>query len=318
MWDVLYAVDASTSMGKPSKLRGAVGEVKVEAVKKGILQVASVSQLPYGARVGVMAFRAPTKEMGMMVDSTQVTTQRLLPLTPIQDLRAKPDILRGALDAMKVGGATPTGEGLKAAVEMLHDSLAGAERRIKKAVLVTDDKSNFGPRPESVINAELVRRAIIDVVAVEKVRDREVFEALAARSGGRLRVVTDALGLRSARDPLIPDSEPGEPDPLVEEAQRVAKVLELTDRSAPSYRGLLTAAAAVRAKLEQKLRNATTLEGAAMADVDLVVNSAVNDPKWPRMSMKEFADRVWSNSADLAKLQALKDSYRRAIGLLPA
>ncbi|MDG6954582.1 MAG: hypothetical protein JRN33_06345, partial [Nitrososphaerota archaeon] len=57
-------------------------------------------------------------------------------------------------------------------------------------------------------------------------------------------------------------------------------------------------------------------EGQARGDFDLVLSAATGDPKFPVMPMKEFADRVWSMGAELAKLQALEDAYRRAIGPL--
>jgi Mg-chelatase subunit ChlD len=316
MWDILYAVDASTSMGEPSSVGG--GELKVEAVKKGIQHVVSGPAFPHGSRVGVMAFRAPTKAMGMIVDSKQEMTQRVLPLTLISELHDNPVILRDALDTMKVGGATPTGEGLKAAVETVHDVPDDGHKRIKKVILVTDEKSNFGPKPESILDGKLVRRAIVDVVAIEKAGDRKAFEMLTSRSGGRLTVVNDAATLALALDPKIPYTQGRQGIPLIDEAERVLNTLKVTDREGPSYRGLVMAVAAVRTKTGQRLQETVALVGEARADLDLAVAAAVNDPKWPTMSMKEFADRVWSKGADLAKLQDLEDAYRKAIGLLSA
>ncbi|MDG7007209.1 MAG: VWA domain-containing protein [Nitrososphaerota archaeon] len=315
MWDILYLIDASSSMGGPSKLKGSMGESKIEAVKKAIAQVTTGPLLPYGARVGVMAFRAPTKTLGIIVDTKQAMIQEPLQLTPIQQLQGAPGRLAEALNSLKVGGGTPTGEGLRAAVEMLHrpDNLGA---RIKLTTLVTDGKSNFGPSPESLLEAGLARKAIINLVAVEKASDKRAFETLAARSGGKFSVVGDVPTLVSALNPRIPYAGVGEPDPLIGEAERVSKVLKMTDRSSPSYGGLVLAAEAVRQRMDRRLRDFTALEGEAAAALDSAVKAALNDPKWPRMSMKEFADRVWSTGADLSKLQAQKDAFRRAMGPL--
>ena len=317
MWDILYLIDASASMGGPSKLKGSKGEPKIEVVKKAIAQVAAGHLLPYGSRVGVMAFRAPTKALGMMVDTKQAMIQEPLQLTPIQQLQAVPGRLTEALNSLQIGGGTPTGEGLRAAVEMLHraDNLGA---RIKLTTLVTDGKSNFGPTPESRLEAGLARKAIINSVAVEKTSDRGTFETLAARSGGKFSLAGDVPTLVSALDPRIPYAGVGEPDPLIGEAERVSRILKMTDKSSPSYGGLVLAAEAVRQKMDRRLRDLTALEGEAATALDSVVKAALNDPKWPRMSMKEFADRVWSTGADLSKFQAQKYAFRRAMGSLSA
>jgi hypothetical protein len=318
MWDVLYAVDASTSMGEEAKTATGVPYVKIQAVKEGIQQVVKGFPFPYGSRVGVMGFRAPTKAMGMMIDSGKEMTQKVLPLTLVSDILARPDLLRDNLDTLNVGGATPTGEGLRAAVEMLHETQDGPRKRIKKVVLVTDDKSNVGPKPDAILDQKLIRMTMIDVVAIEKVSDRKVFEALVSRSGGKLTVVTSDTSLALALDPRIPYADPGAPNALLVEAERVAAVLKATDRKAPSYAGLAAAAGAVRERMEQKLQDTVSIEGQARADFDLALSAAMNDPKWPLMSMREFADRVWSRGAELAKLQTLEDRFRQAIRSLPA
>ena len=318
MWDVLYAVDASTSMGEASTLRGTAGETKVEAVKGVIIQLVSGHRFPFGARMGVMAFRAPTKAMGLMVDSKQGFTKMVLDFTPVSDLRNDLDRLKQALNDIEVGGATPTGEGLKAAVDLLQAPTDGSRRRIKKVILVTDDKSNFGPKPGAVLDAALVRKAIIDVVTIEKAADSKSFDALVSRSGGKLTVVNDANGLALALDPRIPYVDAFQSNPLLVEAERVAAVLKMTDKKDSSYNGLAAAGAAVRSRLEQKLQDTISLEGQARADLDLATSAASNDPKGPTMSMREFADRVWSRGAELSKLQELDDAYRRALGSLPA
>ena len=318
MWDVLYAIDASTSMGEGSTLRGTAGETKVDAVKKGIMQLVSGYRFPFGARIGVMAFRAPTKAMGLMVDSKQEFTQMVLDFVLVSGLRTDMDRLKQALDGIRVGGATPTGEGLKAAIGMLLQPDEKGHKRIKKVVVVTDDKSNFGPKPDAVLDASLIRKAIIDVVAIEKAADSKSFDALVSRSGGKLTVVTDANGLALALDPRIPYVDAFQSNPLLVEAERVAEVLKLTDKRDSSYKGLAAAGAAVRSRLAQKLQDVVSLEGQARADLDLALSAALNDPKWPLMSMREFSDRVWSKGAELSKLQALDDAYRKAIAALPA
>lgn len=318
MWDVVYAVDASSSMGDETKSKSGGPYVKIEGVKEGIQLTVKGASLPFGSRVGVMGFRAPTKALGMMIDANQDIAQYLLPLTPVGSLLTNPALLRDSLDKLKVGGATPTGEGLKKAVEMLYSGPEETRKRIKKVILVTDEKSNAGPKPDAILDAKLVRRAIVDVVAIGPATDRKILEALATRTGGKFVQVGTAAELSVALNPRIPYSDPQPENALIVEGKRVAEVLKATDKSAASYAGLVAAAGAVKAKMEQRLQETVSLEGQTRGDVDLVISAATNDPKWPAMSMREFADRVWSRAADLARLQSLEESYRRAIAALPA
>ena len=184
-------------------------------------------------------------------------------------------------------------------------------------MLVTDDKSNFGPKPEAMFDAEMVRRAIVDVVAIQKAGDVKWFQTLASRSGGKLMVVEDAGGLSAALDPKIPYASELPVDPLIVEAGRIAEVLKMTAKGDSSHQGLSAAAGAVRRRLEQKLQETVALEGQARADLDQVVSAATRDPKYPVMSMKEFADRVWARGADVAKMQGYEGAFRRALKLLP-
>ena len=313
MWDVLYAVDASASMGEKAKGKSGPPFVKIEGVKAGIAQVVTGSALPFAARIGVMAFRAPTRALGMMLDSSKDIIQEVLPLTPVHELRADPGRLSVGLGAMTVGGATPTGEALKRGVEILHSGQDAARRRIKRLVLVTDEKSNVGPKPEAILDPALVRSAIVDVVAIGSGADRKTLGALASRTGGRFVQASSAPELAVALNPKIPYSDPPGPIPVIDEASRVFELLNSTDRKAASYQGVAAAARAVRAKLEQKLHETSSLVGQARGDLDLVVSAAMRDPKWPSMSMKEYSERVWSRGADLSKLQEVEDRYRRAL-----
>jgi hypothetical protein len=214
---------------------------------------------------------------------------------------------------MKVGGATPTGEALKRGVEVLHSGPDAAHRRIKRLVLVTDEKSNVGPKPEAILDPALVRSAIVDVVAIGSGADRKTLGALASRTGGRFVQVSTAPELAVALNPKIPYSDPPVPIPVIDEASRVFELLKSTDRKAASYQGVAAAARAVTAKLEQRLQETSSLVGQARADLDLVISAAMRDPKWPSMSMKEYSERVWSRGADLSKLQEVEDRYRRAL-----
>ena len=315
MWDVLYVVDASTSMGEPSKIRGVDGQTNVEAVKRGIMQVVKASPFPFGARAGAMGFRAPTKAMGMILDSKGEMVQRVLPLTPVVELQRSPEKLRDSLDSLITGGATPTGEAIRAAVEIIHEDAEGP-KRIKKVIVVTDEKANVGAKPQEILDARLVRRAIIDIVALGTTADAKTFETLASRSGGKFSMVNTINELAMALDPKIPYAEREETDPLLAEAERVAAVLKATDAKAVSYRGLAIAAEAVRLKIEQKLQEVISLEGQSRADADMAISAAMHDPKWPTMSMREFADRVWSKSSELAKMQSLEARYRQSLQLL--
>ena len=312
MWDILYVIDASTSMGEPVKLQGGEGLTKVEVVKRGMMQVLASSAFPFDSRVGVMGFSAPTKAMGMMVDEKKDMVQKIIPLTNILEIKRDPARFRGSLDTLAIGGATPTGEGLRAAVEQVHEDSEG-RKRIKKIILVTDERSNVGPKPETILDARLVRRTIADVVTLGAAVDKKTFEALTARSGGKFTIVYDVPSLVSALNPRIPYTEDVPVNPLLAEAERVASVLKTTSKTDASYQGLAAAAAAVRQRVEVKLQEVISLEGQARADLDLVVSAATSDPKWPTMSMREFADRVWSRGADLEKMQAIEAGCREAI-----
>lgn len=313
MWDVLYAIDASTSMGEEARSKGGAPFVKMTAVKEGIVQVVRGAPLPYGARVGVMGFRAPTKALGMMLDSKQDIVQTVLPLSPVTELKKDLDGLGRKLDEIRVGGATPTGEAMKRAAQALRD--VGEERRprIRKLVVVTDEKSNVGPKPEEVLDASLVRAAMVDVVAIGSGTERKAFERIASRTGGRFTEVGTAAELWVALNPRIPYSDPAPPGPLIGEAERIAGVLKATDRKSASYEGVAAAAAAVLERAEAKLQDVVSVEGQARGDFDLVLAAAMNDPKWSSMSMREYADRVWSSGAELCKLQAAEEQYRACV-----
>ena len=316
MWDVLYAVDASTSMGDEAGDRGP-RFVKIEGVKKGIARAVAPGTFPFGSRVGVMGFRAPTKALGMMIDKKKEQTQEVIPLTQLSELVANPAIMRHGLDSLDMGGATPTGEGIRKAIEVLHGSPEAGKNRIKKLVVVTDEKSNVGTRPETLLDAVLARRAIVDVVAIGNATDRRTFEAFASRTGGTFAAVSDSDSLEKALEPRIPYVQPIPPTPAQVEAARVAALVKETKKSDASYEGVAAALEAVRSRLEQKLQETVSLAGQARGDLDLVVSAAVRDPKSPAMSMREYADRVWSRGADLAKLQYIEWNYRRSIESLP-
>lgn len=316
MWDVLYAIDASTSMGGEAKPRTGPPYVKMEAVKEGITQVVKALPFPYEARVGVIGFSAPTKALGMMVDSKQDIVQEAQVLTPVSKLRGDLAGLTEALNKIRVGGATPTGEAMQRAADLLRQDSGERRPRIKKMVVVTDEKSNVGPRPAEILDADLVKRAMVDVVAIGGPADRKSFERIASRTGGKFAQVNTAPELSVALNPGIPYSDPLPPNPLLSEAERVAEVLKGTDKNSASYQGMVSAGAAVRERLMAKLQETISVEGQARGDADLVVSAAMGDPKYPTMSMREYADRVWSRCAELSRLQILEEAYRAAIASL--
>jgi Mg-chelatase subunit ChlD len=313
MWDVLYAIDASTSMGEETKNRVGAPFVKMDAVKDGILRAVSPSVFPFGARVGVMAFRGQTRALGTMLDSSKDVAQELLSLTPVVNLWANPAILRDSLDALRVGGMTPTGEGLRRALEMIYPLPREQKERIKNVILVTDESSNAGRSPDGLLDAGAARRAMVDVVYLGKRRGRKSLESIARKTGGKYTEAEDPFELSAVLKPTIPYIGGHEPDPLLMEAERVSAVLKATEQSSVTHNGVSEAVADVRAKVEQKLRELVLLEGKARANADLVVSGTTHDAKWPTMSMREFADRVWSSVADLERLEALSERHRRAL-----
>ena len=316
MWDVVYVLDASTSMGKESRLVGSDGSPTIEAVKRAIVEAVRTIRFPFGSRVGVVGYRAVTKSGGLRLDMSQEMVQEVLPLTAVKDLVASPERLRDTLDQLKVGGATPTGEGIKGAIELLYTTPDEGRKRIKRLILVTDERSNAGPNPEKMLDSKLARRAIIDVIAIGSEADRRFFHLLASRTGGRFTLVNSASDLPRAFDPGIPYSDSGPSDPLLEEADRVSKVLAATDPSSSSFPGISNAARAVVERLTANLGKLIILENQSKVEFDLALSGATNDPKWPVMSMREYSDRIWSRAAEFLKLQALDVAYRAAIDSL--
>lgn len=317
LWDVLYAVDASASMRDSFKPKSGKPFVKVEGVKEGIRQVMRAVPFPFESRVGVVAFRAPTKTLGMVLDSRRDIIQDLTGLVPASRLSSDLDAFQQKLDRLEVGGGTPTGEALLRGVQMLNSGVPETRPRIKKLVMVTDDKSNVGAKPETTLDAKLVRTVIVDVVSIGSTRDRRTFELLASRTGGKFSQVSTPTELAMALDPRIPYLKRPAPNPILEEAERVAEVLKETGEGSASRAGIEAAVGAVRERLEQKLQEAISLEGQARGELDMVVTAAMKDPKWPKMSMREYADRVWSRGADLSRFQTAAEDYRRALKSFP-
>jgi hypothetical protein len=199
---------------------------------------------------------------------------------------------------------------------MIHPHPTEERKRIKKVIMVTDERSNAGLKPEKLLDGGLARRAIVDVVSIGKGVDKKTLGSIAARTGGKYTDVEDSIGLSTAMKPMIPYVGGQEPTSLLQEAERVSTALKQTDRSSVSYRGISEAAAAVRTKVELKLKELVVLEGESRAYADLVLSETTHDPKWPSMSMREFADRVWSSEAELEKLQALESRHRQALKAL--
>jgi hypothetical protein len=312
MWDILYAIDASTSMGEIGKPKSGDTFVKVDAAKDAFVEVLGNVPFPFGARVGVLGFRAPTKARGMMLDRSQEFYQELIPLTSVDVLRSDPR-LRERLDGLRVGGATPTGEALEKVVQVLHSADQGPVKRIKKAVLVTDATANTGKDPKDVLKEGLSRQVIVDVVSIGNNTDRKTFEFLTRRTGGTFTQVMAPKELAAAFDPRIPYVEAPRLDLQLTEAERVSTALKGTNRGSASYPGIAKAAADVKASLERRLREIISLEGEARTEADVVVAAALRDEKASRMSMKEYSDRVWSACAELAKVEAQRARYERAL-----
>jgi von Willebrand factor type A domain len=317
MWDVLYAIDASSSMADKRKSRSGLTYSKIESVKQAIVDVVQAGSIPPGCRLGVMAFRAPTKAKGLLLDSSQGKVQQVQSLTPVEDLRGNQAALASRLSWIQVGGATPTTDGLEGAFELLYAAKEDGPKRIKKIVLVTDEKSNVGPKPEVMLDANVVRRAMVDVVAIGRRTHNEAFQALTAKTGGRFTIVDDQSELREALDPRIPPIGEPKPEPILGEAMRILTILELTSQTSASYDGVFEAARAVRERLEKRLKQVSMVEEQTKGEFNIMVSQMGTGDAAFKTSMKSYADRVWPRASEILRLQATEAEIKQVIGHLP-
>ena len=314
MWDIVYAVDASSSMGEQHPGRGGSSFVKIETVEKSIVDLVAGGAFPVGSRLGVVTFHAQTRAGGLLVAGGQEMATVVVPLTETEALT--PEGLRSRLSTIKVGGATPTGVAIEEGLRQLYASEEGALKRIKKLVVITDERSNVGPKPEKVVSDEVAVRAIIDVIAIGGRINKETLEKVASKTGGRFAVVEGSEQLIDAMKPRIELKGPGSDAPLLEEASKSAKELEGAKEKGTAsmeYRQALERARQVRAKVNKRLMSLLLDKSKAEGEVKELEAKLKEG-----MPMKDYAARLWPRASELEQVQRVEKELRGAMEKLAA
>ena len=137
MWDIIYAVDASSSMADSHRSTTGSSFVKIDLVRKAIADLLGGGIIPYGSRLGVFTFNAPTRAGGMFLKGGEEMTKTVVPLTMIDGLTK--DGVAEKLAAIQVAGATPTGRAVEEGRTRLYAAGGGSRRRIKRLVRLRDE-----------------------------------------------------------------------------------------------------------------------------------------------------------------------------------
>jgi von Willebrand factor type A domain len=310
MWDVIYALDASSSMADPIKSAG-YQTSKIHAVNEAIVGNLSSGAFPIGSKLGVVAFHAPTKAMGLMVDGSQPMVEETLPLTEVSGLKA--DSLRATLDSVRVGGATPSGAAITKSVEMLYAKDEGKAKRIKKLIMVTDERSNVGPRPQEVVTEQVAKRVIIDIVAIAKRINASTLDEICRRAGGKFTQLEGLDGLKEALSPGIPVRELGKDTEAIEQAKKLSTALAGMDKSSIQYKQELEKARTLRASLNKRLMQVLMLRDGARGEIQMLVDQLTSGPEGARLSMRQYADRVWKRASEQPQLETIERDLRAAM-----
>ena len=314
MWDIIYAVDASSSMADPHKSPRGTSFVKIDLVRKTIVGLLGPGELPYGSRLGVMIFHAPTTAGGMFLKGGEEMTKMVAPLARV-DAQSK-ESLQAQLSTIRVSGATPTGLAIEEGLRQLYASDDGPVKRIKKLVVITDERSNVGPKPEKVVSDEVAAKAIIDVIAIGSKVNGETLEKVAAKTGGKFMVVESAEELLEGMKPRIDVKGLGVDATLLEDVAKSAEGLEKGKAlgvSSMEYRSALDAARQVRARANKRLMEVLMLRSQADAEVKALV-ARVGEG----MPMQEYARKVWPRASELDQVEKVEKELRGAMERLAA
>jgi Mg-chelatase subunit ChlD len=312
MWDILYAVDASSSMADSRRPKSGQSYVKIEAVKNALAGLLNGSIFPTGCRLGVITFHAATRAMGILVDGSQVMVEQIIPLTSVGELMPEDSFLR-RLSAIKLGGATPSGIAILKGLDLLYAGDEESKSRIKKMVLVTDERSNAGPKPQEVVNEKVARRVIIDIVAIGGRVNRGVLEPLASKTGGRFTEVDEERELEEALKPLIRVAVPAPDAALVEKAKDLARQITNANPSSLEYKKILENVRQERAKLNKRLMELLVMKEKTKREVDRLVAQVTESQGQPKLSMKEYSEKVWPSASELAGLETLEAELRNSV-----
>ena len=312
MWDILYAIDASSSMADTHRSPRGTSFVKIDLVWKTIASLVDGGLLPFGSKLGVMTFQAPTRAGGIMLKGGGEMTKMAVPIAPIEAMTK--DSVTAKLSTVQVGGATPSGIAIEDGLKRLYAADDGPVKRIKKLVMITDEKSNVGPKPEKVVTDEVAVRAIIDVIAIGSKINRETLEKVAAKTGGKFMVVESAEELLQAMRPRIDVRGLGVDAALLDDVGKAEKGLgegRALGISSMEYRQALDVARQVRARANKRLMEVMMLRSQADADVKLLVSQLEKG-----MPMQDYARRVWPRASELDQAEKVEKELRGSMDRL--
>lgn len=140
---ILFAVDASGSMGAKRRMRAVKGAVK------GLLSEAYRKR----DRVGVVAFRS---------DSAQT----------LLNITGSPELARKCMDGLPTGGKTPLAAGIAAACELLRAERIRTPDALQYLILISDGKANVplrsdDPFADALAAAEQVRLSGVGTMVLD-------------------------------------------------------------------------------------------------------------------------------------------------------
>ena len=314
MWDIIYAVDASSSMADSHRSTTGSSFVKIDLVRKAIADLLGGGIIPYGSRLGVFTFNAPTRAGGMFLKGGEEMTKTIVPLTKIDGLTK--DGVAEKLAAIQVAGATPTGLAIEEGLKQLYAADDGTLRRIKKLVMITDEKSNVGPRPERVVDEEAAGKAIIDVIAIGGKINREALEKLTAKTGGKFFVVESAEDLLGAMKPRMEVKGLGVDAALLDEVSKSERGLQAArplGTASIEYKQALEKARQVRAKANKRLMEVLIMKGRSEGEVRELLAQVQKG-----MPMHEYAEKVWPRASELDQVEKVERELRGAMDKLAA
>jgi hypothetical protein len=299
-------------MAESFESSGGPSFVKIDAVRRSFGELLAGGFFPMGSRLGVMTFQAQTRAGGLLVAGGQEMAKVIVPLTPAASLTRED--LDSKLDAIKVSGATPSGIAIEEGLKVMYASDTGEVKRIKKLVLVTDERSNVGPKPEQVVSDEVAEKAIIDVIAIGKRINRETLEKVTSKTGGKFTVIVSPVGLFDAMNPKVRMKGLGVDAGLVEETEKASAELEAGKAGGTTsmeYRLALERARQVRAKANKRLMQVLILKAQAEAVVKRL-SAEVSEG----LSMNEYAEKVWGSGSELEQVEKVEARLRSAMARL--
>lgn len=177
MWDLIYVVDASESMNH--NFNG-TDRPKIDVVKGALIALIEAKGFQERARIGVTIFQAPTFAGGMILKGGPMS-KIIVPLTEL-NLMGENEIK--SIRSIRPEGATSTGVGISQGFEQLTDNA-----REKRIIVITDAKSNVGPKLDNVVRSK--GHIVIDFIVMGIKRPKSL-EKVANLTGGHF-MTTDNI-----------------------------------------------------------------------------------------------------------------------------